>query len=278
MARKMPTAAEYRNAQRVTGMKDVDIADVRDITRRGLKAPVPARKRGKVKTKTKPRLVTVNKPKPALKPQPTAAQKVAKISAAKPNNGVTAEELDVIGRAGKNAPVSTKPLAVAQKVKVDEHGGMSANDAPKISTDYAKDIAKRAAGDDWANRRHQVYDPRKDPDILALKKKRNSSEYLKPKAPIDRTSGKLAAIAVPAGVGAAYGAWRKYSTYTTGSGVPAKDVLANPKRKGTWGLVRFGRRNAAIAGAKAGAAIGAGAGATGIAMNEVDEREKRRRK
>ena len=146
MARKMPTAAEYRNAQRVTGMKDVDIADVRDITRRGLKAPVPVRKRVKTKTKpkAKPRLITVNKPKakPVPKPQPTPAQKVAQIPAAKPNNGTTAEELDVIGRAGKNP--TPPPPPVKQKVKVDEHGGMSANDSPTPKP-IAKSRAARAA-------------------------------------------------------------------------------------------------------------------------------------
>lgn len=134
MARRMPTAAEYRNAQRVTGMRDVDIADVRDITRRGLKAPAPApaRKRGKVRSRK--RIVTQSKPKPTPKPTLTPAQKVAGLKASRPDSRPTADEMDVLGRAGGTPPVSNKPLAVQQKVKVDEHGGASANDAPKAKS------------------------------------------------------------------------------------------------------------------------------------------------
>ena len=134
MARRMPTAAEYRNAQRVTGMRDVDIADVRDITRRGLKAPAPApaRKRGKVRSRKK--IVTQSKPKVAPKPTLTPAQKVAVLKASRPDSRPTADEMDVLGRAGGSPPVSNKPLAVQQKVKVDEHGGVNANDAPKAKS------------------------------------------------------------------------------------------------------------------------------------------------
>ena len=189
MARRMPTAAEYRNAQRVTGMRDVDIADVRDITRRGLKAPAPARKRGKVKSRS--RIVTQAKPKA------TPAQKVAKLKAAKPDSRPTPDEMDVLGRAGQNAPTSNKPLAVKQKVKVDGYGGMSANEAPKLTEENKKTLNR------LVNNAKAKQGKTSSPAFKTIPDNRANDTMHEPLHPLNRAE----AAALAGGAGASKGAW-----------------------------------------------------------------------
>jgi len=189
MARRRPVSrSEYRNAQRVTGKKDVDLADVRDIRAKGIKAPVaPSRPRRSRKTRTAPAAPKKKVPAPQY---PTVNSRPV-------DDDPTKAHLRTGGRVGEAPkpraefdPSRTPPPlgGFRQKVKVDEHGGVSANEAPKPKTPVdlpkpkfnAREFAKNAAGDDWANRRNVPYNPRKDPDIQDLMNKRKSSTIERP--------------------------------------------------------------------------------------------------
>lgn len=180
MARRRPVSrSDYRNAQRVMGKKDVDLADARDIRARGIKAPAaPSRPRRSRKTRTAP---------PAPKKKVPAPQ-YPTVNSRPVDDDPTKAHPRTGGRVGEapkprsefNPDRTPPPLGgFRQKVKVDEHGGMSANETPKPKFD-AHEFAKNAAGDDWANRRNVPYNPRKDPDIQDLMNKRKSSEIQKP--------------------------------------------------------------------------------------------------
>lgn len=143
MARRMPTAAEYRNAQRVTGMRDVDIADVRDITRRGLKAPAPARKRGKVKSRS--RIVTQAKPKAT--PKPNLPSATTKPSGPRDTGGRASNDPRSPAEIKEAQNLSKQRFYTGQKVKIGENGSVIADEAPKRGLSEQEQAAvKKAVG------------------------------------------------------------------------------------------------------------------------------------
>lgn len=163
MARRRPVSrSEYRNAQRVTGKKDVDLADARDIRAKGIKAPAaPSRPRRSRKTKTAPPAPKKKVPTPQY---PTANARPVDDDPTKahPRTGGKVGEAPK-PRAEFNPDRTPPPLGgFRQKVKVDEHGGVSANETPKPQTKApvsppqpkfnAREFAKGAAKDRWANR------------------------------------------------------------------------------------------------------------------------------
>lgn len=147
MARRRPVSrSEYRNAQRVTGKKDVDLADVRDIRARGIKAPVAlSRPRRNRKTRTAP----------AAPKKKVSAPQYPTVNSRPVDDDPTKAHLRTGGRVGEAPkpraefdPSRTPPPlgGFRQKVKVDEHGGVSANETPKPKT---LSPADRAQFDVW---------------------------------------------------------------------------------------------------------------------------------
>ena len=175
MARCRPVSrSDYRNAQRVMGRKDADLVDVRGIREKGIKAPdAPSRPRRSRKKAVPP----APKKKTPAPQYPTVQSRPVDDAPTKTHPRTGGKVGEAPKPRSEFAPDRTPPPlgGFRQKVKVDEHGGMSANETPKPKFD-AREFAKNAAGDDWANRRHTPYNPRKAPAIQDLLKKRKSSE------------------------------------------------------------------------------------------------------
>lgn len=275
MARRRPVSrSDYRNAQRVTGKKDVDLADARDIRARGIKAPAaPSRpRRSRKSAPPAPKKKTPAPQYPTVNSRPIDDDPTK----AHPRTG------GMVGEAPKPRaefdPSRTPPPlgGFRQKVKVDEHGGMSANEtpAPKFN---AREFAKNAAGDDWANRRNVPYNPRKDPDIQDLMQKRKSSEIRRDnaghvkKALKETLKGLSPAARVGAGVGVGISAADTWLNYRTKSGKLGRRVLQSPwpEYRNQRPLVSFGMENAAMKG-------GAPLGAVGAIIGETAHRKRKR--
>ncbi len=130
MARRRPVSrSDYRNAQRVMGKKDVDLADARDIRARGIKAPAaPSRPRRSRKTRTAPPAPKKKVPTPQYPTVNTRPVDDDPTKAHLRTGGKVGEapkpraEFDP----GKTPPPMGGPWR--QKVKVDEYGGTSANE------------------------------------------------------------------------------------------------------------------------------------------------------